>query len=188
MQSYPVESPAGEVETIPTPGNVTIILTNQCSQYTYGPPDGQDNATMYTLTDTFGNVYALQSATQNVTSSEEWKELVESTDYPAGWTIDSEVLVEPQTHYAYIIGNDCWLVVLKDANGNAWQQYKYGQPLESSDLLSSISCPPLAKSMPSISPSMAPEASPSSMVLGTSPSMLLHLIALLVVLLLACRA
>ncbi|KAI8110223.1 hypothetical protein M9435_001902 [Picochlorum sp. BPE23] len=185
-QSYPVES-SGEVETIPTPGNITMILTNQCSQYTYGPPGGEGNVTMYTLTDTFGNVYALQSATRNATSAEEWQELVETTEYPSGWTLGSEVLTKSQTHYAYIIGDDCWLMILKDANGNAWQQYKYGQPLESSDLLASISCPPLAKSVPAMPPGMSPEA-PPSMVLGSSPSILLHVIALLVVLLLAWRA
>eukprot|EP00889_Picochlorum_renovo_P006265 jgi/Picre1/33295/NNA_008619.t1 len=132
-QSYPVES-SGEVETIPTPGNITMILTNQCSQYTYGPPGGR----------------VIRMA-----------ELVETTEYPAGWTLGSEVLTKSQTHYAYIIGDDCWLMILKDANGNAWQQYKYGQPLESSDLLASISCPPLAKSVPAMPPGMSPEAPPS---------------------------
>lgn len=195
MQSYPVES-QGSVPTIPTPGNVTVVLTNQCSQYTYGPQGGQDSVTMYTLTDTFGNVYALQTATQNATSPQDWQALVENTEYPPGWTIDTEILTEPEMHYSYVIGNDCWLIVLKDASGNAWQQYKYGQPLESSEFLGSMPCPPLAKSVPTIPPPMPPTPTPTpsppsaaTMMMGTSPSsVVLHLLAFFVALFLALRA
>lgn len=183
-QSYPVASAEGEVPLVPTPGNVTLILTNQCSQYTYGPSPGQDYVTMYTLTDTYNNVYALQTATTNVTTEEEWQELVDTAGYPEGWVVGTETLTESQMHYSYVIGNDCWLMIVKDSNGNAWQQYKYGQPLESSELLASITCYPLAKNV--TSDDTLPSVS-AAMVRAGSSSTLLHLITLLVVLFAAFR-
>ena len=149
-------------DPIPPPGNVTIILTNQCSQYTYGPKDNTE-ATMHTLTDTFGNVYALQSSPTNATNAEEWQMIVDSAVFPPGWTVGTEVLTENEMHYSYVIGDDCWLVILKDSAGSAWQQYVYGEPLEQSTFLSSFDCPPLvggstngtSPSMPSV-PSMPP--------------------------------
>ena len=146
MQSFPEPGFASLQSVVPPKGNVNMILTNQCSQYTYGPGEGVDLVTMYTLTDTWGNVYALQSSVTNATTTEEWESLLDSAEYPDGWTISSQNLTASQTHYTYLIGDDCWLIVLKDSAGNAWQQYKYAEPLEQSSFLASMDCPALAKS------------------------------------------
>ena len=145
MQSYPDPGLTSMTDVVPPDGNLTVILTNQCSQYTYGPKNGANSTVMYTLTDPYGNMYALQSAVSNATSPEEWQAIVESAVYPPGWELGNETLTESQMHYTYVIGDDCWLVVLKDSAGSAWQQYVYGQPLESSSFLASFECPPLAK-------------------------------------------
>jgi hypothetical protein len=145
LQSYPDPDLVSMTDVVPPAGNVSVILTNQCSQYTYGPPLGQNSTTMYTLTDTFGNVYALQSSVTDATSPQEWQDIVDSAVFPPGWTVGKETLTEKEMHYSYIIGDDCWLIILKDSAGSAWQQYIYGQPLEQSSFLSSFECPPLAK-------------------------------------------
>lgn len=142
MESYPVEGLTGE-EVVPA-GNVSVVLTNQCSQYTYGPKGG-DEVIMHTVTDTFGNVYALQSSTTNATTPDEWTTVVDSAVFPPGWSVGKETLTEDEIHYSYLIGDDCWLVILKDSAGSAWQQYVYAEPLEQSSFLSSFECPPLAK-------------------------------------------
>lgn len=99
MQSYPEPGFASLQSAVPPKGNVNMILTNQCSQYTYGPGEGVDLVTMYTLTDTWGNVYALQSSVTNSTTAEEWESLLASAEYPDGWTISSQNLTASQTHY-----------------------------------------------------------------------------------------
>jgi hypothetical protein len=187
MQSYPEPGYASLQTPIPPNGTVNMILTNQCSQYTYGPPQEGDSVTMYTLTDSWGNVYALQSAGTNASTPAEWQSLVESAEFPEGWTLGSENLTEQETHYSYIIGNDCWLVILKDAAGNAWQQYQYAQPLEQSSFLGSMDCPALAKSgAGGPVPGPGPVPSPASGVIGSYGNMgtLIHMMLFLLTLLL----
>ena len=183
MQSYPEPGYASLQSPVPPNGNVNMILTNQCSQYTYGPKQGADSVTMYTLTDTWGNVYALQSAGTNASTPEEWQSLVESAEYPEGWTVSTENLTEPEIHYSYVIGNDCWLVILKDSAGNAWQQYQYAQPLEQSSFLGSMDCPALAKSGGGPVPAPGP-VSGAVRIGGGSATALLHMMLLLLTLLL----
>lgn len=166
---------------VPPEGNVNMVLTNQCAQYVYGPPEGSDNATMYTIKDTFGNTYALQS-TLGDPSEESWADLVDSVVLPEGWEKSTEVLTAQQEHYSYLIGDDCWLVVLKDSNGNAWHQLTYGTPLEKSPFLAQIDCPPLVQSTsPAPSPGTTPDASAASSLISPQGG-LLHLLLLLITL------
>ncbi|KAI8105765.1 hypothetical protein M9434_000346 [Picochlorum sp. BPE23] len=176
-QTYPTADAIDSTENpVPPDGNVNMVLTNQCAQYVYGPPDGSDNVTMYTIKDTFGNTYALQSTLGDL-SEESWAELVDSVVLPEGWEMSSEVLTSQQEHFSYLIGDDCWLVVLKDSNGNAWHQLTYGAPLEESPFLAQIgSCPPLVQST-SPSPAITPDAS-----VAWSQGGLIHLLLLLITL------
>eukprot|EP00889_Picochlorum_renovo_P001489 jgi/Picre1/28519/NNA_003923.t1 len=164
------------IPIFPPDGNVNMVLTNQCAQYVYGPPDGSDNVTMYTIKDTFGNTYALQSTLGDL-SEESWAELVDSVVLPEGWEMSSEVLTSRKKHYFIPHWRRCWLVVLKDSNGNAWHQLNYGAPLEESPFLAQIgSCPPLVQST-SPSPAITPDAS-----VAWSQGGLIHLLLLLITL------
>ena len=91
-------------------------------------------------------MYALQSSTASPTTEEDWEALVNNVTFPPGWVVGERVLTEIEEHYSYVIGQDCWIVILKDSEGNAWHQYVYTEPLEQSSLLASFDCPALALS------------------------------------------
>lgn len=116
------------------------------AQYEYGPSSDQENVSITILTDPWENVYALQSSTESPTTQEDWEALVNNVTFPPGWVVGERILTEIEEHYSYVIGQDCWIVILKDSEGNAWHQYVYTEPLEQSSLLASFDCPALALS------------------------------------------
>lgn len=57
--SYP--SAGADLETpIPSPGNVTYIMSSMCAQYTYSPYNNNGTSWYYMITDEFGEQYAMQ--------------------------------------------------------------------------------------------------------------------------------
>eukprot|EP00890_Picochlorum_soloecismus_P004724 jgi/Picsp_1/5252/NSC_02614-R1_expressed protein [Chlorella variabilis] len=146
IQSYPTPDLTGLENPLPPDGNLSVILTNQCAMYTYGPLEGEDSLEINIVTDPWGNVYSLQSSIKNPQNESDWDFVVENATFPDGWVKSKTTLSENEFHYSYVIGNDCWIVILKDSMGNAWSQYVYGKPLEQSSFLSSFDCPALALS------------------------------------------
>lgn len=107
---------------------------------------GDDSIEINVVTDPWGNVYSLQSSIKEPQTQEDWDFVVSNATFPDGWVKSKRTLTENQFHYSYVIGNDCWIVILKDSMGNAWSQFEYGEPLEQSSFLSSFDCPALALS------------------------------------------
>jgi hypothetical protein len=53
MGSYPAAGLVNSSSILPPPGNISVILTNQCSQYQWGPPPGESTWSGV-MTDTWG--------------------------------------------------------------------------------------------------------------------------------------
>jgi hypothetical protein len=199
-QSYPTPGLTVEGNPVPPEGNINVVLTNQCAEYTWKPSDNETSVQNFLMKDPWGNTYAMQSSLIYANTSAGFEANADAAVLPDGWTIEKTNLTETQMHYSYLIGDDCWLIVLKDSAGNAWHQYIYGEPLEQSTLLNSLNCSFIvpensptfsSEGSPSTSSSPSPQA-PSSLaqrasVLGVEMSVLLHFMLLMLSLLLFWR-
>ena len=107
--SYPVANLTSTDSPIPPPGNVSVVLTNQCGQYRYEPPAGQNSTWMYVATDTWGNKWALQTSMINSTTDEEWATQLEAVVLPPGWTMENVTITETEIHLPYLQGEDCFV-------------------------------------------------------------------------------
>lgn len=191
-QTYPTAGLSEQGNPVPSDGNINVILTNQCAQYTWKPPDNETSVQNFLMRDPWGNTYAMQSSLIFANSSAALAANADAAVLPDGWSIEETTLTETQMHYSYLIGDDCWLIVLKDSAGNAWHQYIYGEPLEQSSLLNSLNCSFIAP-QGSPSPSSSPPSQPPSslaqrtFVLGGEMGVLLHFMLLMLSLLLFWR-
>ncbi|KAI8113557.1 hypothetical protein M9435_003555 [Picochlorum sp. BPE23] len=155
---YPTPGLTQEGDPVPPEGNVNVVLTNQCAEYTWKPAENETSVQNFLMKDPWGNTYAMQSSLTYANSSAGFEANADAAVLPDGWTIEKTNLTETEMHYSYMIGDDCWLIVLKDSAGNAWHQYIYGEPLEQSTLLNSLNC---SFTVPANSPTYSPGGSPS---------------------------
>ncbi|KAI7840396.1 hypothetical protein COHA_005897 [Chlorella ohadii] len=141
---YPSPLPEGG-DTTPPPGNITLVLTNQCSQYTYKPDASKpDSDSYYVLTDEWGTRYAQQGVENGLPQGEEaWAEFMAGVQLPpAGWKLERVPLTEEETHMVYLVrvGDACLLAIVIDNLGNRYHQLTYDVPF-TEGLLGSMECP-----------------------------------------------
>jgi hypothetical protein len=114
------------------------------------------------ITDEFGDEWALQAGLDaNFTSDQQWFDALKNQKLPSGWTLEIRNITEPEEHYSYNMGSDCWVPVLKDNLGWSWHSYKYKSGKVYTGVLSKIICP-LYKDLVAASMAMAPAPSSSS--------------------------
>ncbi|WPT16241.1 hypothetical protein PSENEW3_00004248 [Picochlorum sp. SENEW3] len=128
------------VESSQERGTVTIIVLNECRNIEYGPP------WMATVRDELGCLWALQSAATAMRDYEAWLRNLKSVYWPKGWVYEEIIPTTNETKTAYLVGNDCIIVQLRDSNGNTWQMYDY--PAEGAQsVLTNLSCYKMTQSM-----------------------------------------
>lgn len=121
------------VESSQERGTVTITILNECRNIEYGPP------WMAIVRDEWGCLWALQSAATAMRDYEAWLRNLKSVYWPEGWVYEEIIPLINETKTAYLVGDDCIIVQLRDSNGNTWQMYDY--PAEGSkSILSDLSC------------------------------------------------
>jgi hypothetical protein len=114
------------------------------------------------LIDEFGDEWAVQGALEsNFTTSQQWTDALEGQVLPSGWKMEVRNITEPEEHYSYNIGSDCWVAILKDNLGWSWHAYKFKSGKIYTGVLSKIVCP-LYKDLVAASMAMAPAPSSSS--------------------------
>jgi hypothetical protein len=77
---------------------------------------------------------------------EAWLRNLKSVYWPKGWVYEEIIPTTNETKTAYLVGNDCIIVQLRDSNGNTWQMYDY--PAEGAQsVLTNLSCYKMTQSM-----------------------------------------
>ncbi|KAL4444631.1 hypothetical protein ABPG77_002448 [Micractinium sp. CCAP 211/92] len=108
----------------PPPGNVALAMTQQCKNYFYKAADGFDF--FYSVTDEWGNKWALQTSPNlNLTTEEDWDAMVAQIEWPKGWESEKLPLNDTAVHTPYLVGDACYIPVLKDSSFNSWHTYEY---------------------------------------------------------------
>lgn len=162
---YPDQTAISLQDSIPTEGNVAMTVSNQCGVSNVGPVGNSTSVIMYTLTDTDGNQYSLQSMLSAYTDEAAFDEFLSGAVLPKGWTQGKEVLTEVQQHLPYLVGDNCFIVLALDNLGNQYHMFDYKVPLTEATALQKTNCTVInnpegvAGLMP---PAPAPAPSPAS--------------------------
>lgn len=136
--SYP--SAGADLETpIPSPGNVTYIMSSMCAQYTYSPYNNNGTSWYYMITDEFGEQYAMQTLEEVPKTDEEWEALMAGQVLPPGWTLSKQELAEPEIHYSYLYGPYCLQALLIDNLNIRYHQLTWNVPF-ADGLLGNMDC------------------------------------------------
>lgn len=167
--SYPTPGQVTSDKPVPPAGNINVVLTNQCGQYSFGPPPGNDSTWMSVATDPWGNRWSLQSSMMLPNATYGWEDIVGDAVFPDGWKIENVTITDNETHVPYLQGEDCWLPVIKDSNGNAWHQFEFSTALNEG-LLAEANCPPITLSKPAKAPAPATEEPTKPVVPSASPA------------------
>jgi hypothetical protein len=123
------------------------VITEQCKNYYYSSDSGYPF--FYSITDEWGNKWALQTAQSNLTTEAEWDANVAEAVFPPGWSQVEKVALNStgQVHMPYMVDGKCVIPVLKDSLFNTWHAYTYPEGGLTSDnsLLTAVgtSCEPL---------------------------------------------
>ncbi|PRW33031.1 Regulatory recX [Chlorella sorokiniana] len=121
--SYPTPGVNFFTNPEPAPGNVALAVTQTCKNYFYGPSEQWDF--FYSVTDQWGNKWAMQTTHNNISTEQAFDELLAEVVWPAGWKVEKVPLTETQTQIPYMVGNGCYAMVLKDSEFNSWHLYDY---------------------------------------------------------------
>lgn len=136
MGPFPKGGTASLSDGVPPPGSVNAIATKQCKDYNYAPP------WVAVVTDQWGSKWALQTSRQpEMVDDAAWEANLNAVVWPEGWTWENETLTTNRTHVSYLIGDDCWSIVLKDSQDNTWHMFEYPEELGTS-ILANIDCVP----------------------------------------------
>lgn len=134
LGGYPDFNSVTLENTVPSPGNVAVTLTNQCGQSFFGPSGNTTASKMATIIDADGNRYALQSMLVPFTNDTAWEAFLNSAQLPPGWKHEMVTLTDKRANYPYIIGNNCFIMLAMDNLGNQYHMYEYNVPLSQSIL------------------------------------------------------
>lgn len=74
-------------------------------------------------------------------TDQDWADNIASVVWPQGWTYENVTLTTNMTHPPYLMGDECWSMVLRDSNSNTWHMYQYPEDFEES-VFSNIECIP----------------------------------------------
>ncbi|KAI7842749.1 hypothetical protein COHA_003677 [Chlorella ohadii] len=123
--AYPALGSTNFFDPEPAPGNISLIITEQCKNYYYSSESGYPF--FYSVTDEWGQKWALQTSHQNLTTEAEWDTMVDQIAFPPGWSAPEKVPLNEtgEEHNAFLVDGKCIIPVFKDALFNTWHAYTY---------------------------------------------------------------
>lgn len=151
--SYPVPGLVNTTDVTPPPGNITLIMTEQCKAEAFEPGVAPWN---YMITDEWGNTYVMHAAGSNLTTPEEYEEWMSGLELPPGWTVETLELGETWYLLPLLYGDSCLYPLLRDNLNNGWQQIGYNGTSQLTEYIDECSgSAATMSSMPSIAVSEA---------------------------------
>lgn len=79
----------------------------------------------YSLTDSFGQKWALQTVPKNLTTEEEFDDWLAQAQYPEGFSLEKIPLNETgMIHPPYVVGESCYSMVVKDNLFNSYHLWQ----------------------------------------------------------------